>query len=223
MEHLIMLNREKILSYLRSKAEENDPFKEASAKPDPYYQMPEIADDEEWILHLYHSILDRKEVDKNDEGFKYWQSNINKNFNRQQIEQYFRETAFKTLQQIGGKSAKFEDFLDPKDHGRVLVVMPEGASEIYLITSLFASIKERYPHYALYVATKPQFKSIIDGNTLVDHWLAYIPIMDNTFWLEGQGGHKGYFDVAYTPHLNAQKLVNYTHNGKDFLDFNLKK
>ena len=46
--------------------------------------------------------------------------------------------------------------------------------------------------------------------------------MDNLLWLEGSGSHKGYFDIAFLPHIGTQRILNYLHNGKDEIDFNLK-
>jgi len=203
------------------KIEDEKCFEDEKFVPNPYYQIPEIQDDAEWIIHLYHHILDRKNVDKEDEGFKHWFSRINKELSRQQIEQYFRQVAFKTTQEQKG-GVKFEDFLNPNDKGRVLVVMPESAGDIYLTSSLFESIKKRYPEYALYVSTKSQFKSVLDGNPYVDKWIEYSPIMDNLIWLEGRGEHKGYFNVAYLPHVQTQKILTYLHNGEDKIDFEIK-
>jgi len=196
-------------------------FDDEKFNPNPYHTIPEIADDGEWILHLYHNVLDRKNVDKEDEGYKHWMSRINRELSRQQIEQYFRQVAFKTVQEQKG-GVKFEDFLNPKDKGRVLVVIPESAGDILLTTSLFESIKSRYPDWALYVTTKPQFKEILDGNPYVDKWIEFNPIMENLVWLEGRGDHKGYFNIAYLPHIGTQKVLNYLHNGEDKIDFDLK-
>ena len=149
-------------------------------------------------------------------------SRINKDLTRQQIEQYFRQVALQTIQEKRSGQIKFEDFLNPNDKGRVLFVLPEGAGDIYLATSLFKSIKERYPDYALYIATKPQFKELLDANPFVDKWLEYNPIMDNLLWLEGRGENKGYFNIAYLPHIQTQRALTYLHNGEDKIDFNLK-
>lgn len=197
-------------------------FDPVKTNPDPYAQIPPIPDDAEWILALYHKVLDRKEVDKEDEGHKHWMARINKELPREQIEQYFRQVAFKTVQEQKAGGTKFEDFLKADDKGRVLVVMPEFEKEVYSITSVFKSIKERYPDYALYVSTQPQYRNIIDGNPYVNGWIPYSPIMDNLLWLEGKSDHKGYFDVAYLPHVNTQRMWTYTHNGKDKNDHQMK-
>jgi hypothetical protein len=197
-------------------------FEDVRGNPNPYYTMPEIQDEDEWILHMYRHILDDEKETKDDEGFKHWKLRLSSDLNRQQVEQYFRQVAFQTVQQKKNSGAKFDDFLNPEDKGRVIVVIPETATDIFLATSLFKSIRENYPDWALYVATKPQFKSIIDGNPLVSKWLEYNPIMDNPFWLEGRGDHKGYFNVAYLPFLQTQRLGNFTHNGEDKISFDLK-
>lgn len=203
------------------KIEDASCFDDVKETPNPYYTMPEIPDDKEWLLHLYHYVLDRKTVDEHNDGMKHWMARINTELSRQHIEQYFRQVAFQTIQEQKAGGIKFEDFLNADDKGRVIVVIPESATDVFLITSLFESIKNRYPDYSLYVATKPQFRYIIEGNPFVTKWLEYTPIMDNIFWLEGRGEHKGYFNVAYMPYFQSQKLISYTHNQEDKIDFSL--
>ena len=33
--------------------------------------------------------------------------------------------------------------------------------------------------------------------------------------------HSGYFDVAYLPNMGTQRILNYTHNGKDKIQFDI--
>ena len=189
-------------------------------KKDPYYQMPEIPDDASWLIHLYHNILKMKNIDGNDSGHKYWMQELSKGTKRQDVENYFRNVALKENE--NKKQVKFEDLLDEKDKGRVIYVMPESAGDIFLSTALFKSIKNRYPDYSLYVATKPQYKDILDGNPYVHRWIEYNPIMDNLIWLEGNSQHNGYFDIAYLPYTCTQRNLNYLHNGLDKIDFELE-
>jgi len=186
-------------------------------KKDPYFQIPNILDDSEWLIYMYHNILKMKNIDANDSGHKYWMSELSKGMKRQDIENYFRNVALQENNK--SKEVKFEDLLDPKDKGRVIYIMPESAGDIFLSTALFKSIKNRYPEYSLYVATKPQYKDILDGNPYVHKWLEYNPIMDNLIWLEGNNQHDGYFDIAYLPYTCTQRNLNYLHNGIDKLDF----
>ena len=188
-------------------------------KKDPYIKIPEIVDDAEWLIFMYHNILKMKNIDRNDSGHQYWMNELNKGAKRSDIENYFRNIALKENEK--NKQIKFEDLLDSNDKGRVIYVIPESAGDVFLSTALFKSIKDRYPDYSLYVATKPQYKDILDGNPYVHRWIEYNPIMDNLIWLEGNNQHDGYFDIAYLPYTCTQRNLNYLHNGVDKLDFSL--
>lgn len=197
-------------------------FEEKFIPKNPYATVPQIESNEEWVLYLYKNILTREDIDKEDEGVKYWMARLGEGVPRPEIEQFFRKTAFGENQKQQDQSNAFENQLNKDDKGRVLVVQPESAGDIFLLTSLFKSIKERYPDWALYVATKREYKEIIDGNPYVSKWLEYNPMMDNLLWLEGNNSHKGYFDIAYQPFFLTQRMASPSHNGKDRLDFDLK-
>ena len=100
--------------------------------------------------------------------------------------------------------------------------MPESAGDVFMISSLFESIKSVYPNHDLYIATKPEYFSILEANPHVHKVFQYIPEMDNLLWLEGAGEHKGFFDIAFLAHLGTQRMLNYLHNAKDEIQFNIK-
>jgi len=111
---------------------------------------------------------------------------------------------------------KITDVLSDADEGsRIIYVIPQGERDVFNSTSLFRSIKELYPDYNLYVATKKEYFSILDGNPHVFKVIEYSPQMDNLFWLEGRGEHNGFFEIAFIPYINTQKIITFTHNGKD--------
>ncbi len=184
--------------------------------PDPYYQIPEISDNSEWLIHIYKNIL-RMEVTPEDDGHKYWTAEFAKGAKREDIERFFRNTAYKELNKK--KPFNFEEWLDPEDKKRILFVMPESAGDVFLCTALFESINKRYPDYKLYVATKAQFKDVLNGNPYVHKWIEYNPMMDNLLWLEGTNTQKGFFDIAYLAHIPTQRILSYLHNGCDTIDF----
>ena len=188
-------------------------------KMDPYYQIPQIENYSEWILFLYHNILKMKQVDKNDDGYKYWMDELSKGAKRQDVENYFRNVALQENQKL-----QFEDFLDKDDYGkRILYVMPESIGDIYLSTALFENIKRQYPNHNLYVAVKPEYFDILKGNENIHRVISYTPQMDQILWLEGAGDHKGYFEVAFLPHIGTQRFLDYIHNGKTNIQFNIKE
>jgi glycosyltransferase involved in cell wall biosynthesis len=116
-------------------------------KKDPYFQIPNITDDAEWLISMYHNILKMKNITSSDSGHQYWMQEISKGAKREQIENYFRSVALKENE--NNKQIKFEDSLDSNDKGRVIYVMPESAGDVFLSTALFESIKNRYPDYSL--------------------------------------------------------------------------
>lgn len=187
---------------------------------DPFCQIPNIENDAQWLIYMYHNILKMKSVDINDDGHRYWMNELSKGMKRIDIENYFRQVAAKENQQM--KKIDFQDLLDKEDEGkRMLYVIPENAEDVFLSTSLFKNLKKQYPNYRLYVATKQEYFSILKGNKYVDKIIQYFPQMDQLFWLEGIGDHNGYFEIAFLPYLGSQKMIDFTHNGKTNIEFNL--
>lgn len=195
-------------------------FNEKPVPREPQHQIPVIQNDADWLVYLYHNLL-KMPVDTNDEGHKHWMQKLREGMPRHQIEQFFRQTASNENQRLFTTQVKFEDLLNKDDKGRVIMVLPESAGDIFLSTALFKSIKRRYPDWTFYVATKPPFREIIEANPYVDKWLEYHPMMDNLTWLEGHANHNGFFNVAYLPHSSTQRFINYYHNGQDKLDLQL--
>jgi len=100
--------------------------------------------------------------------------------------------------------------------------MPESAGDVLLCTSLLRSLKETYPNYKLYFATKPQFKDILKDNPYIDYVIDYDKNMDNLILMEGIDSHKGYYDICFLPHAATQIFLTYMHNGEDKISFNIK-
>jgi glycosyltransferase involved in cell wall biosynthesis len=194
-------------------------FEEKFEPRDPYIEIPHIDNNEEWLVYIYDKIL--KMHDRDENGIKYWMNELNKGVPRKAIENFFRNKAIQENQQQN--KVTFEDLLNKNDKGRVVFIQPESAGDIFLCTSLFKSIKERYPEWALYVATKKEYKVIIDGNPYVDKWLEYNPMMDNHYWLVGNSYHKGFFNVAYHPYHRTQRLLDYANNGEEKIHFSLNE
>jgi len=188
---------------------------------DPHASIPQINDNSQWLIYLYHNILKMRSVNEQDDGHKHWMKRLSEGDSRQNIENYFRQVAAQENQK--NKKIDFESLLDPNDKGkRILFVMPESIGDVYLSTALFESIKDTYPDYNLYFATKKENFSVVEGNPYIHKILQYIPQMDNLLWLEGYGSHEGYFEIAFLPYIGTQKVLNYLHNGKDKIAFDLK-
>jgi hypothetical protein len=152
-------------------------------------------------------------------------SEISKGTKKADIKNYFKSIAIKELQSRKPdiKIDTLRSQLDETGNKSVLFVLPESAGDIFMATALFESIKDRYPEYDLYVSTKKQFKDILNGNKYVYKWIEYMPEMDNLLLMEGHAKNDGYFDIAYLPHLQTQRLLSYLHNGEDKIDFEIYK
>lgn len=192
-----------------------------SENKDPNVQIPNIENDSEWLIFMYKNILKMDQIDENDDGHKYWMAEIKKGAKRKDIENYFRQVAFQENRK--NQKIDFTSLIDYSNDKRILVTMPESAGDVFMITSILDSMKKVYPDYDIYVATKPEYFSILYGNPNIKKVLEYIPQMDNLLWLEGAGEHKGFFDIAFLPHIGTQRILNYLHNAKDKIQFEIKE
>lgn len=189
--------------------------------PNPSAIVNENVDNKAWVKSLYKLILDR-DVSDQDEGLTHWLQKLDQNVPKEQIENYFRQVATQELSK-NKPQVNFEDVLGKDDKGkRILMVMPQSAGDVFWTTSLFESIKNLYPEHNLYYATKKEYMDILDGNKYIYKVLEYHPTMDNLLWSEGAGDHEGYFEITFLPYIGTQKILNYLHNGKDKLDFEIK-
>lgn len=121
------------------------------------------------------------------------------------------------------KNPSLEDLLkDVNLEDRIAVLMPQSGGDLLMINSLMENLNDLYPDKKIFVFTKPEFFCFIEDNPFVHKILPYDPQIDNLYFLEGKGGHKGYFDLAFMPHCMTQKTYSYTHNGKDKNQFELR-
>lgn len=185
----------------------------------PKAKIPKINDNAEWLSYMYKNILNMN-VDSQNEGHKYWMNQIENQVPRDNIENFFRKKAEEENQQ--NTPFKIEDFLDKEDEGkRILVVMPGSIGDVFMTTSLLESLSVNYPRHNIYFATNPDFFEILEGNDFIHRTVPYNKKMDDLLWLEGKGEHKGFFEVAYLPHIGTQRIFNYQHNGKDNIGLEL--
>ena len=187
----------------------------------PEYVPPPISDDAAWITDLYLNILNRQGVNENDDGHKHWMHKLKDGMHRDQILAYFRQVASQHNAQKESKKG-LDSLLDKSDEGkRILFVMEKNETDILLSTSLLKSLKGLYPDYNIYFATRPEFFELLDDNPYVHKTIQYLPQMENLLFLEGAGDKKGYFEVALLPSIGSQKILNYPHNAKDKIAYDL--
>jgi len=183
------------------------------------YQPPDIDSDSEWIKDLYKNML-KVETNELEDGYKHWMQRLNSDLKREDVLKYFREVAEKENKE--SKTTELVDFLDEDDEGkRLLIVMPERIGDVYLSTSLLPNIKKQYPKLNIYYACRPEYFEVLDGNKYIHKCIPYHDSLANLPVMEGQGDNPGYFEIAFIPFIGTQRIVNFTHNAKDKIQFEL--
>jgi hypothetical protein len=186
---------------------------------DPNYKPNNSLSDPDWILDLYKNIL-KIETNNLEDGHKHWMNRLQTDLTRDDVLKYFREVAKKENKE--NKKTELADLLDQDDEGkRLLIVMPERIGDIYLSTSLLPNIKKQYPEYNIYYATRPQYFEILDGNNYIHKCIPYQDSLANLPVMEGQWENKGYFEIVFIPFLGTQRVINFPHNTKDRIQFDL--
>ncbi len=215
---------------------DKDKVYDIEERRDPSAIIDKSLPDKQWLISMYDKILDMR-VDDKDEGYKYWIQELNKGVPRLDVERFFRGTARKEIKE---QKKDYDEAFDVAEKGKkLLYVIPESAGDVYMATSLFESISKQYPDYKLYVATKSQFRNIVEGHPLVHKVIEYDPIMEDIHFMEGwgnrgklenqnidleaEGNHNGFFDICFLSYVNAQRISCYTHNGLDKIMFDIKK
>ena len=173
---------------------------------DPNAEIPEIADNSKWITCLYEKILKREQVLEDDDGHRYWMSELAKGSDRKTIENYFRQVAIKENSE--SKSIKMEDVLDEDDKNkRILFVSPKSQRGAFLSTSLLKSVKEHYPEYNVYIACDQENLTFFEGNEYVHKTIPASNEMRNPQWLKAMVEQSDYFDVVYSSN-NFDSQIN---------------
>ena len=194
-------------------------FEEKPRNPD--YEPNENLSDSDWLVDIYLNILNMQVDPSSDKGHKHWMKKIKEKFPREKILNYFKEVASKENEQIFNKKT-IEYYLDgDSPDNRVAVVMPGSAGDVLMVNSLIDNLKSLYPDKDIYFITKPIFYPLIEDNVNVHKLIPYDESYDSLLTLEGSSSHKGYFSIAYLPHIGTQKILNYVHNGKDKMQIEL--
>ena len=189
--------------------------------------------DEEFITWCYHKIVSGKDPDAG--GMRTWKqtlsnagppgSSANKAA-RDKLERWFREkvereNAHKEIRNNPKRALtdpveRVKAELDPNDKFRILYVMPETAGDILISTGVIDGLRQKFKKHnpVVYVATKPQFANILEGNPQVKKVLEFHDCMFNyrTFEKWGPQGDNP-FDIVYTPSIVTQKIPHWIHNG----------
>ena len=221
----VEVNGKKIENFIDSQKvieDENSWINKDIKNVNPKAIIEDMDDNLKWIIQLYNKILDTH-PDQNDDGVKHWMMQIERGMAKNDIESYFRNVANKDLQKENQQSIEILFDADDKNKKlkRLLIAQPQSAGDIFIVTALLDSIRNKFPKnkWKIYFACEPKFFEILLGNPNIDKVIPYHQIMDNQIVMEGHGDHSGYVDICLNPYFSTQKLLNYTHNSYSISQF----
>lgn len=180
----------------------------------PSHIPPPDLSPQDFILDIFKNILHEK-VDKNNSQVKHWVEHLTRSNDHQGVYNHFVNLANQHNAQLNHKTIDFGELLDPTDEKRLLVVMPESAGDVVIVSSLIPRLAKLYPEFRIYFATKPQFKELIEHLPEIHRVLDYLPIMDDIFAMTGRSEHRGYFDYCFLPHGSTQRFMNYQQRNNE--------
>lgn len=193
-------------------------FEQKLTNPD-YTPDDSIENDAEWLIDAFYGIFGKKF--KKTEFDIVENEKLIKKDGRDKVLAFLKQHAIHRNNELRIKKLSLDDILDKDDIGkRIAVVIPESAGDLLMINGLMKGLKELYPEFNIYLFTKPEFFCMVDDNPHIHKILPYRDGLDNLLFLEGIGEHKGFFEIAFLPHVGSQRFINYTHNGKDKRQFN---
>ena len=105
---------------------------------------------------------------------------------------------------------------------RIAYVMPEHGEDVFMSTSVLAGLKELYEDCDIYFFTKFEYFGLVDECPYIYKLCEFREEMDDCFYFEGRANHEGFFDLAFLPFLETKRVLNYTHNGKDKVELELR-
>jgi len=171
----------------------------------------------DFIIDLYEGLMGEK-IDANHSTFKAWTKKFHEGLSQEEMYNHLK----KVSAEQNRKPISFDSVLDRDDKGcRIGVLIPESSTDVLLINGLITNLQHQYPEYNIYVITQPKYFEFIEDNPAVHKCIAYSTALESIFILEGAANHDGYFDLAFMPTVTTQKVICYTHNGKDKIQFDL--
>jgi glycosyltransferase involved in cell wall biosynthesis len=196
-------------------------------KANPNCIIPEAETDEEFITKTYKNLL-RVKLKTHSEVFEFLLKKIRAGTSREKIFAALKKNAERQIQSSKKKEKTIADFLDDSDKGkRIAIVLPKSIGDIFMATSLLADIKKTYEDYNLYFICQEIYHEILEGNPYIHKVLPMTPECHDALTLEGFSGRtdrpdeEGFFEVAILLHINNQRVLNYTRNGKDKISLDL--
>lgn len=181
-----------------------------STEKNENYPMPDIDDNQEFVIDLYHNIL-RLDVRSNPQELNNALSLFAAGQTKEQVYEKFLEVA--RAQNQSQKKTKLEDLLDQEStKKRLLYVEPDGFGDCIDSLTVINELTKKYPleEYDYYVSTL--LPEAFDHLDFIKKIIPYDPFLDDILGMEGIGDHLGFFDVAFHPKISRTCTDFYKNN-----------
>lgn len=175
------------------------------------YSFPQIEDENQFISALYVNILKMNEPESG-EGFRNWKGVLQKGGSRQSIYDFFIGEARKENAKIQAPGQDFWSMLDlTTGRKRVLFLAQQSIGDIIILTSLLESLQNQHPGADIYFMADMKYHELLIGCPYIHKVLPYIPALEQEMLAMGAGQttKEAYFDAAYYPCLQTQKILSY--------------
>jgi glycosyltransferase involved in cell wall biosynthesis len=218
---------EKLMKVIDGYAEVDWDYNMSTLRPDLNYKPDFSMTDETFVKDMYKKML-KLDISKAQDVYDYLLKKIREGTSKEKIYKALRDNAARELEDEKPKEHGIEDYLDNEgQENRLAIVLPESIGDVFLATSLLKDLKNTYPAHNIYFITKREYFEILEGNPFIHRVVPYTPICSDVLHLEGYSGredrvdHEGYFDIAILLHVNNQRVLNYTRNGRDKISLEL--
>jgi len=163
--------------------------------------------DEDFLVDLYHKVLDASDVDNGHKDVLYWKDQIKNGMAKEQVVNTFRNIASQELQKT--QTTTIEDLLDKNGRKRFLVICKDSAGDILMVSAILESLKSTHLDFDIYFACEPIYFSLLEGCPSIHKLIPYQPIMDSEIACTGNSKNKGMFDKYCFVPVASQRFLNY--------------
>ena len=181
-----------------------------SSEKNENYPMPDIENNQDFVIDLYANIL-KMDVKGNPSEINNALSLFAAGQTQQQVYEKFIEVA--KSQNQSQKKVKLEDLLDQESgKKKLLYVEPDGYGDCLDSLIVLDNLTKKYPveEYDYYIATL--LPEAFDHLTFIKKIIPYDQFLDDILGMEGIGDHLGFFDVAFHPKLTRSSADFYKNN-----------
>lgn len=170
-------------------------------KKNPKAVIENVSEDLLWLRSLFKNVLkiNLDHEDENGKNLKPWMEKLKNGISRRNIETYVKKVAIEEEIKNNKDKKAFDFFNFSDDRKRILYIVPNEKSDIYISSGFFKSIKQKHQNHDLYVASNEKDFGFFVFNDFVKGIFKKSGIETEEFFKENK--KQRFFDIVYAPHL----------------------